>query len=509
MVNSWYPGNVFLWWWRASRVLADKNFLGQNMIVQPIDEFPFFSFLLGDNHPHVLALPFVLLAIGLAFNLLIRQMGKKPVVQQDLAVDLPEQDLDGTPLANEPVTEPRPHAHWWNPVAYALDNDWLLFVFSALILGALGFLNTWDLPIYLGLIMLAYGMGLVMQNGKLDLEVVFRTFILGVGLGILSVLLYLFFYLSFSSQAAGLLPYVFPPTRLPQYLVMFGTFIFLVVCFLLGYLLHQEGDRHELLKSALNWWWRILLICIGVYLVIMLLIALALFLLKPAPDSSLMATLQIVLGGMSLNDAFLASLKARLTDPWLLLMLSALLALVIANVGGLVKKRAAPEETRSDLVVPITKITSDSFVFILVFTGLALTLIVEFLYLRDSFGVRMNTVFKFYYQAWVMLGLASAYGTWWLLDRIRKPALRILFAAGAVLFIGLGLVYTVMAIPSRAGDFTGSANLDGASSVALNNPDDWAAIEWLDANAEQGMPAGSVPVILEAPSVPPGAAHTL
>jgi uncharacterized membrane protein len=70
VINSWYPGDVFMWWWRASRVLADKNFFGQNMGVQPIDEFPFFSFLLGDNHPHVLALPFVLLAIGLAFNLL-------------------------------------------------------------------------------------------------------------------------------------------------------------------------------------------------------------------------------------------------------------------------------------------------------------------------------------------------------------------------------------------------------------------------------------------------------
>jgi hypothetical protein len=70
VINSWYPGEVFMWWWRASRVLADKDFAGLNIGVQPIDEFPFFSFLLGDNHPHVLCLK--CLAIGLAFNLLLR-----------------------------------------------------------------------------------------------------------------------------------------------------------------------------------------------------------------------------------------------------------------------------------------------------------------------------------------------------------------------------------------------------------------------------------------------------
>jgi YYY domain-containing protein len=503
VTGSWYPGDIFLWWWRASRVLADKGFLGQNL-TQPIDEFPFFSFLLGDNHPHVLALPFVLLTIGLAFNILVRQMTKNQDHQADQADDLPESDASVIQSGNESGNDHRNQAHWWNLVAYALDNDWLLFVFSALILGSLGFLNTWDLPIYLGLVMLAYGVGLVMVNGHVNLDIVFRTFILGVGLGLLSILLYIFFYLSFSSQAAGILPYVFPPTRLPQYLVMFGTFIFLVVSFLVGYLLHQEEDRHQLLKSALNWWWRILAICAGVYLLLMLLLALAFFLLKPAPDSSLMATLQIVLGGMSLNEAFLASIKARLTDPWLLLMLSALLALVIANVGGLLKKRAAFQEGASEeFVTPLPKVTSDLFVFILIFTGLALTLVVEFLYLRDSFGVRMNTVFKFYYQAWIMLGCAGAYGTWWLLDRIRKPVLRLAFSVGAVLFIGLGLVYTVMAIPTRAAGFSGPANLDGASSIAINNPDDWAAIQWLDANAEEGLPVGKVPVILEAPSVPP------
>jgi len=499
VTGSLYPGNVFLWWWRASRVLADKNFLGQNMGVQPIDEFPFFSFLLGDNHPHVLALPFVLLAIALAFNLLLRQMSAEHILRRSVAADLPELGKESSTATQEGGSELQSRQPWWNPVAYALDNDWLLFVFSALILGALGFLNTWDLPIYLGLVVLANGVGMVLVKGRVDRDTISRSVMLGLGLGILSGLLYIFFYLSFSSQAAGILPYVFPPTRLPQYLVMFGTFIFLLLCYLVGYLRQPGEERGRLLKSAFTWWWRILLICIGIYLVIMLLIALVLFLQHLLPNSTLAATIQSVLGGMSLREALAASLSARLHDPWLLILISALLALVIANVGGILHKRSASDEATSEIITPLTVFSSDLFVFLLIFTGLALTLIVEFFYLRDGFGVRMNTVFKFYYQAWVMLGCASAYGVWWLLDRLKKPAGRVLFVSVAVLFIGLGLVYTVMAIPSRAGDFIGPANLDGSSSVAKNNPDDWAAIQWLDANAEQGVPAGSVPVILEAP----------
>ena len=54
--GPWMPER-YLWWWRASRVINDRSPLGEPMEV--IDEFPFFSFLLGDMHPHVLALPFV------------------------------------------------------------------------------------------------------------------------------------------------------------------------------------------------------------------------------------------------------------------------------------------------------------------------------------------------------------------------------------------------------------------------------------------------------------------
>jgi YYY domain-containing protein len=492
VINSWYPGEVFMWWWRASRVLADKDFTGQNMGVQPIDEFPFFSFLLGDNHPHVLALPFVLLAIGLAFNLLLRQMHK-----------LRASDPEG--VTSEPVSR----RQWWNPVAFALENDWLLFVFSALILGSLGFLNTWDLPIYLGLTVLAYGLGSAMVKGRVDREVILRGVSLGLGLGILSGVLYLFFYLSFSSQASGILPYIFPPTRLPQYLVMFGTFIFLVVYFLIVYLLRQGEGRRALLKSAFIWWWRILLICIGLYGVIMLLSVLILFLRQLLPGSTIGETIQSVLGGMSLSQAFTASVSARLRDPWLWLLVSAILALVMANVSSLMKRRSISGDAGSETALHLPTVSSDAFVLVLIFTGLALSLIVEFAYLRDNFGVRMNTIFKFYYQAWIMLGCASGYGIWWLLDCLEKPASRTLFLFGAVILIGLGLVYPVLAIPSRAADFTGPANLDGSSAIARDHPDDWAAIQWLDANAQAGLPAGSVPVILEAPSASPwGGSYT-
>ncbi|HID24560.1 MAG TPA: NAD-dependent epimerase/dehydratase family protein, partial [Planctomycetaceae bacterium] len=47
---------------------------------------------------------------------------------------------------------------------------------------------------------------------------------------------------------------------------------------------------------------------------------------------------------------------------------------------------------------------------LLVLTGALLTLAVEFVYLRDVFGTRMNTVFKFYFQTWALWGIAGAYG---------------------------------------------------------------------------------------------------
>jgi len=55
--------NTWWWWWDASRVIKDGE-------TQLITEFPFFSFWLGDNHAHLIGLPFLLLTIVVGTGLI-------------------------------------------------------------------------------------------------------------------------------------------------------------------------------------------------------------------------------------------------------------------------------------------------------------------------------------------------------------------------------------------------------------------------------------------------------
>jgi YYY domain-containing protein len=359
VVNSWYPGSIFLWWWRSSRILNDRDLLGQATSFPPIDEFPFFSFLLGDNHPHVLALPFVLVCIGLALNLLYRQisLNRQPPSHTSETQAPPIQSGEGRGTMS---------SRWWNPVAFSLSGsdsgrggDWALFLFAALLIGSLGFLNTWDMPIYLALVGLAYGLGEALRMGRVDRSLVLRTLVLTFGLGIGCILLYIFFYISFSSQARGFLPYLLKPTRLPQYLVMFGPFIFLLICFLGTALLRLAGLKQGL-RRVLVWWGRILLICAALFLLLLLLTAVAAKVTQDPAGVLPNPTLQRLLSGMELGPGLMASLQARLRDPWLLLLLSALLAVTIANVQSILFRKPLTSEVATATQTPEGVITNPS-----------------------------------------------------------------------------------------------------------------------------------------------------
>jgi YYY domain-containing protein len=181
--TGWPPR--FWWWWRASRVITDLDLSGAPIGLQPIDEFPFFSFLLGDMHPHVLTLPFVLLALGMALNWWLKRWPAGG---------------DGAGL--------------WDRVRQLVQvADPVHLAIYVVCLGALGFLNTWDFPIYLFLAVGAVTLARMRAGARFATGLLVEGVVWAAGLLVAGLLAYLPFYVGFRSQAAGFLPNIINPTR--------------------------------------------------------------------------------------------------------------------------------------------------------------------------------------------------------------------------------------------------------------------------------------------------------
>jgi YYY domain-containing protein len=494
--GGWTGG--FWWWWRASRVIHDRDLFGAT--IEVIDEFPFFSFLLGDMHPHVLALPFVLLAIGLALNLLLHASRSTPDASRSTP-DASRSTPDVSRLTFD-VSRFTLHASRFLDALTGLGLPGI--VLSAVTLGALAFLNTWDFPIYLALATLALGVGLARQNG-LQRAVVGRALAGGALLGVLGVLFYLPFYVGFQSQLGGVLPNLLFPSRFSQYLVMFGPLLVLAIFFLALVSWSPVGKRGtgSLLRrglAVLPW------TLIGPAALLALLFGS--LLLLPQGRAFLDTVLdnpavRAHVGDRSAGELAALILRVRVQNPWTYLALAGLIAWAVGLIWARLEEGGGrrPNSTEAgggtgeappiyqSTVLPIT----DLFALLLIGLALLLTFAVEFVYLRDLFGSRMNTVFKLYYQAWVMLALAAAYAV----SRLAAREVALGFKLPALTLAGLlvfgGLLYPLAAIPSKADGFQGQPTLDGLAHLRRYNPADMLAIEWLRANVAADA------VVVEAP----------
>ncbi len=439
--TGWMTASRFDWW-QASRVLHDYAPIGtaQNPISQEvIDEFPAFSFILGDMHPHLLALPFVLLVIALALNLW-KARPSEP------------HDAETRPSLQSRLGALAP----WLGIAVAL--------------GALGFLNTWDLPIYWALIVAVMILKRRETSPKSPLlENMLAVAPAALALAVGSVILYAPFWFALRSQAGGVLPNVFNATRLPQFLVMFAPLAVPLVCLIL-----------ELGKEAGVRWTQVL----GWSALILVLLTAAGLLVGWVVGSPYLAAVrqgQAIPGlGAVEIESIIDALITRLLNPWTAFVLACgCITLFVALL-------APRQGLREDL----------GFVGLLVLLGLGLTLAPEYIFLKDVFSTRMNTIFKFYFQAWVVWSLVAA----WTLSQGKIATAGWLRRAAQVcawLLIAAGWIYTGFAIPARAGQnesfYGGSGTLDGALWLQQHHPEDWDAINWLNTHV-----AGRA-VIVEAP----------
>ena len=436
---QWTPDR-YLWWWRASRVIQDYDMLHSHREV--IDEFPFFSFLLGDLHPHVLAIPFSLLAIAVALNLFLGN-------------------------SNEKINLFGAHLH----ISY---SD---FLFSALVIGGLAFLNTWDILIAGTLIVLAYVFSRANADGwgwdRLE-----DMFLLGLPLGILSILLYLPFYLGFSSQAGGILPNMMFPTRGAHLWVMWGTLLIPVFAYLIRLGRGIPGAEDGAGSISPNWK---LAFSLGIGFTLFLWALSWLIGWIGSFIEQDFVVMFLASQGMSASDFFRETSLRRLNHIGSLITL---LALLIPMLAFLFSRQMKDEGQQMIDDSPSSSVRRPSsahqFILILLTLGTILVLAPEFVYLRDQFGYRINTVFKFYYQAWMLWSLAAAFGTAYLLHSL-KGVKGVLFRVVISLVIFSGLLYPIFGLSNKTNDFKPlySFTLDDFDRIKRENPDEAAAIDFL------------------------------
>ncbi len=446
-------------WWRGSRVLQDFRVSGAS--VEIIDEFPFFSYLLSDLHPHVLAMPFDLLAMAIALNLFIA--GSEALLN-------------------------------WSPL------DWLKrweFLLTALILGSMAFLNTWDFPIYVGLFCLVLLYIRIRQAGW-SAKRIGEFLVSGLLYGVTGVVLFLPFFVAFKSQAGGFLPSLEFVTRGAHFWVMFAPLLIPIFAWLI-YLWRQEPEPGQLRRGG-----EFALYLVGGLWVLSALIGLIGFSALPLgnqliysanPSLASLGQKLIELGTLfgSIHDstngseALAVSLQRRAmwAGTWVTLLV--LLGLLWAQLSkGVQKATDLPAQQPEAPMTAHGPLNVNHFVLILILIGAGLTLFPEFFYLRDMFGSRMNTIFKFYFQAWIFWGIAAATVTVILWSELRDWK-RSLFGFVWLLVFAGALCYPAIMLVNKTDNFKPAQwTLDGNAYIGSGNPDEALAEDWL-LNAPMGV----------------------
>ena len=395
--QSWTPPD-FWWWFHASRVI--NTFDGVHFIDNTIQEFPFFSFLLGDMHPHVMSIPFIALFIGIALN--IYRL---------------------------------PSDFWRN---YRSVYPYAIVLTAALVLGGLGFNNLWDMPTFAALLIGILALKAYREGSDIPQSIALAFFPVGLAILALAALMYSPYLLDINAGVNGI-GVVITHTRAIHMFIVWGLFLTAVTPFLLATFWQTTVQRDWAAQT---------------------LTALAL-----AFAPWLLWTLAYLPSDGSVEEVI-----SRFIG---ILPLTALVAIGVYNALYLARR----ENEGGRL-----------FATLLAVLGLGLIIGSEFLFIRDFFNNRGNTVFKLYYQAWILLAAASAFAVYYWMSTIRnrtgwRATFSYVWAAAFVLLLIGSLYYPLAAAKTKPDTPYAGPTLDGLSFVQQNRPAEYDAIAWLKQNA--------------------------
>ena len=395
--TGWAPTEHW-WWFHASRVI--NTFDGIYFIDNTIQEFPFFSFMLGDMHPHVMSIPFIALFLGISLNFY------------------------------------RLPSCFWRE--YRGVYPYAIILTAAMVLGGLGFNNLWDMPTFAALLIGVLALAAYREGNGIGQSFGSAVFPVGLAIVALAVLMYSPYLLNIEATVEGI-GVVVTHTRAIHMFIVWGLFLTAVTPFLLTTFWQTTVQRDWAAQGIT---------------------ALAL---------AFMPWLVWSLAYLS-NDGSTGEAIARLFG---ILPLTVLAAIGVYNALNL-----ARQEREGGRL----------FATLLAVLGLGLIIGAEFLFIRDFFNNRGNTVFKLYYQAWILLSAASAFAVYYWMRTIRgrmgwSKFLAYIWAAAFVALLLGSLYYPLAGIQTKPETPYSGRTLDGLEFVRQHNPAEYAAIDWLKQNA--------------------------
>ncbi|MEO6457271.1 MAG: DUF2298 domain-containing protein, partial [Chloroflexia bacterium] len=428
-------------WWGPSRVIKDyrvTEIAGQPTKqasgVDAINEFPAFSFVLADLHPHVMALPLWPLALSVALAFARRRVKREGAWR------------DGLPITGRAA---------------------LTLAIAAITIGALYTTNTWDYPTFL-LIALA---GLILphlafrraNSPSTRLGWLRPIIVEAAVLVFFSFASFAFFHMTFTSLVGS------QAAQIPENLANIPV---------VGWLLEKASTL-----LLINTWDKGItgfLLIFGIFL-----FGIVGWLIYEAASARSTHSDQ-----QSRNRVLVVSLAVTLLSLLLAILFRfPMLALAVPLIAvALLLIWRDPEQVTRNLVLCILALAT------------LIAVSIEVVYLRDVFNDRQNTIFKFYYQIWVLYAVVATYGVWRVLAAFwqRKsmvsasykqptnPTGRAFSAGWAAIFtllVASGLMYTVYTALGRMGQPGGPRGLDGTAHIKSSAPGDYEALKWLKGNA--------------------------
>ena len=390
----------FDWWW-PSRMVWDTVSATPTAVEKQyaITEFPFFSFYLGDLHPHVLSLPFVILILALAFEML---SSEKPLF---LHTDRAE------------ITK---------------------MIITCLILGSMYMINSWDTPtyalIYFGALFLCYRQAAFRQGDKISLQKIAKGMVLLI-FG--CILVNVPFLITFQSFVGSTLPQnwisipglnavrkiislSFNHTGWYAFISIFGLSSLAVLTFAV------HRNTYEVIDSPLH----------------------------RKPD--------LLILGIIIAIAIIGTLIG-----FPLLSLFPLIYFLLRKAGQQTER-------------PV-----NTFVFLSISVAYLVILAADIVYIRDPFENRMNTIFKFYYQAWIILAVMAAFAMATLLQfDFRRRWFSPLWIMIIICFFAGAAVYPLETLTNGQPWSKGAFILDGLGFLQQQSPDESAAMAWIATNTQ-------------------------